>query len=419
MNSSIKISKSVEGLRDFIQKIKEYSEYQIQEVKLSSQDSWGIIDGVLSHNSKGFFQVAGLEKEEDPQIQQLILYQPQSALTGLIFHQMENEIFILLQARVEPGNTGIIQYGPTIQSTPANYLKLHGGKATSYISYFTSFELGANLITHSMQHDLGKRYYQKSKTHHYIKVDSFIETDENMIWASLKDIVSISQEDNFLNADLRSLLSVFNWDSLIKTPTLINTEESIHYLHSIRPEKYRLIALEKLQNWRMDDHGISPLDKETDSVKMFEFRCKNREVGKWFQPLFCVNGKGLVQLVVKEENKEYFFLLKIGKEPGISTNHAFHPSYHAYSDEEHKSIEDCQLVSEMTQCDEGGRFFQNDCNYQILKPKSTFIKSDSQLWVSRTHLKELLASSNMCSFQLRCISSMILKILNPEFFNKG
>lgn len=418
MNSSVKISKSVEGLRAFIQKIKEYSEYQIQEVKLASQDSWGILDGVLSHKSKGFFQVVGLEKEDDLQIQHLILYQPQSALTGLIFHQLENEIFILLQARVEPGNTGIIQYGPTIQSTPANYLKLHGGKATSYISYFTSFGLGANLITHSMQHDLGKRYYQKSKTHHYIKVDSFIETDENMIWASLKDIISLSLEDNFLNADLRSLLSVFNWDSQIKTQTVIPAEKSINYSLHTQPKKYRLIALEKLQNWRLDDYGISPLNSENEYVKMFEFRCKNREVSRWTQPLFCVKGKGLVQLVIKEEDNEYFFLLKIEKEPGISSNHAFYPSYLGYPDEEQIPIENCHLVSEMIQCDEGGRFFQNDSIYQILLPKSTFIKNGSQFWVSRLQLKELLASSNMCSFQLRCISSMILNILNPSFFSK-
>ncbi len=416
MNNSLKITQSVEELRNFIQKIKKYSEYHIEEVELTSQDSWGIIDGVLSHKSKGFFQVVGLENEDDPQIQQLILYQPQSALTGLIFHQSENEVYILLQARVEPGNTGIIQYGPTIQSTPANYLKLHGGKATSYISYFTSFVAGTNLITHSMQHDLGKRYYQKSKTHHYIKTDSLIETEENMIWASLKDILILCQEDNLLNADLRSLLSVFNWDSLVKKPVAAPNDKTTFYFPPNQSEKHHLITLDKLRNWKLDDHGVSPLGNENDSIKMFEFRCKNREVSRWSQPLLCVKGKGLVQLVMKEENNEYFFLLMIEKEAGISTSHAFYPSFLAYPDEEQKPIENCQLVSEITQCDEGGRFYQNDSVYQVLIPNMNFRKNDSQIWFSKAQLKELLASSNMCSFQLRCISSMILPILNPSIF---
>lgn len=414
MNNSPKISKSVEDLRDFVQQIKEYSKYHIREIKLSSQEAWSILDGVLSHKSRGFFQVTGLEKDDDPQIQQLILFQPQSALTGLIFHQLESEIFILLQARVEPGNTGIIQFGPTIQSTPANYLKLHGGKATSYISYFTSFMPGANLITHSMQHDLGRRYYQKSKTHHYIEVDSFLETDENMIWASLKDIVALCHEDNLLNADFRSLLSVFNWDRLLQDGSSNRNEEPPLLFPSIQPEKHHLISLDKLRNWSLDENGIYPHGSEHDFVKMFEFECTNREVTKWSQPLFCVKGVALAQLVMKEEKNEHFFLLTLKNEPGISTDYAFYPSYLANPEEEQKTLENCQLVSEMIQCDEGGRFYQNDCLYQILKPEKDFVKKDSQFWVSRAQFKDLLASSNTCSFQLRCISSMILPILNPN-----
>ncbi|MEB2786437.1 NDP-hexose 2,3-dehydratase family protein [Algoriphagus persicinus] len=414
MKTYLKIAKSVNDLRRFIKEIIDYSEYTIREVPLTSQDSWGIIDGILSHKSKGFFQVTGLEEQGDSQIQQLILYQPQSALTGLIIHKLEDDIFVLLQARVEPGNTGIIQYGPTIQSTPANYLKLHGGKATSYISYFTGFEDGANLITHSMQHDLGKRYFQKSKTHHYIEVDSLIDTDENMIWASLRDISSLCHEDNLVNADLRSLLSVFNWDSLTNKQFNNPADVDSIFLPSVRSKKYKLTKLEKLRNWKLDQIGISPLGSEKDYVRMFEFCCRNREVSKWTQPLYCVHGRGLVQLVVKEENNDYYFLVSIAEECGISTNYAFYPTYFAYPGEDQNAIVGCHILSEMIQCDEGGRFYQNDSLYQLLKPTNNFNKNNTQIWVSIAQLKGLLSASNICSFQLRCISSMILPILNPS-----
>ncbi|MCR9084629.1 MAG: NDP-hexose 2,3-dehydratase family protein, partial [Cyclobacteriaceae bacterium] len=136
---------SNETLLDFLKVTKEKSEFVLKEIEFKSQNQWDFSDGALSHTSKGFFQVIGVENLADRSDQKLMLYQPQSALTGLIITRQHNELYVLLQARVEPGNTGVIQFGPTIQSTPANYLRLHGGKATAYIEYFTSFVPGCNL----------------------------------------------------------------------------------------------------------------------------------------------------------------------------------------------------------------------------------------------------------------------------------
>src|SRR5690606_41731347 len=95
----------------------------------------------LSHSSKGFVHVCGLQHQETKE-QKLVLFQPQSALTGLAIHRKENKVYILLQARIEPGNTKVGQYRPTIQSTPANYVRLHGRTATAGVDWFTPYESG-------------------------------------------------------------------------------------------------------------------------------------------------------------------------------------------------------------------------------------------------------------------------------------
>ena len=104
----------------------------------------------------------------------------QSLLSHL--RKEEGNIYVLVQARIEPGNSRIGHFGPTIQSTPANYMRLHGGKSTPYLEYFFGCKpKDARVIGNSMQYDLGKRYYQKSKTLIYVEVPEFLETDENMI----------------------------------------------------------------------------------------------------------------------------------------------------------------------------------------------------------------------------------------------
>lgn len=416
-SKACRIAKSKEDLLEYLGLIQSLSNYQLSKVRLDEQHAWNIQDGVLSHSSKGFFQVIGLKNRQNPQEEKLMLYQPQSALTGLLIFLFDGKPYVLLQARVEPGNTGIIQFGPTIQSTPANYLKLHGGKATAYVNFFTQFSPDCQLLTHSMQHDLGSKYFQKSKTHHYLLAKDWIDTEENMIWASLEAISGLLERDNCLNADLRSLLSVMDWEMYFNPfsnshfQVLDNTN-----IHIPRID-FEMVPLEKLTQWEIDSEGIVPADTQPTSVHLYHFSCTNREVAAWSQPLFEVSSKGLVQLYFRKAKNEYEFLLTLGKEAGISTPYAFYPSRISLPEENHVplSITSGQVIRELVQCDEGGRFYQNDNLYQLIAVENPELQPN-QIWIGKSRLKQLLQASNQCSFQLRCAASMALDILNPGVF---
>lgn len=414
---SLRKAENAQGLIDFLSETKKDSQYELQEIKFADQSAWSLRDGIISHQSNGFFQVIGLENQDDPTDQKLMLYQPQSALTGLIFCKTGNTIFVLLQARVEPGNTGVIQYGPTIQSTPANYLKLHGGKATAYVEYFTSYIPGCHLITHSMQHDLGGKYYQKSKTHHYLEVKELIETQENMIWASIPAIKNLLQEDNILNADLRSLLAVFDWDNYWwqskKYIAIYTLPAADHYPLST----YKMTPLDKLKDWEITDKGIESKNGQSTGLGFYKFSATNREVSSWTQPLFQVAGQGIVQLIYKKVDDLIFFLVSLDWEVGISTQQVLYPSY--YFSPENSSLssphQDGQLIAEIIQCDEGGRFYQNETVYQLIE-NSNILPNENQFWLISDNLSYCLNQSNICSFQLRCASSIALPLIHPISF---
>ncbi len=418
-NAVCRTAESKEDLENFLEEIKTISNYELNQIDLNEQQAWSIRDGALSHSSNGFFQVIGLKNTQNPEKEKLMLYQPQSALTGLLIYPEGKNLFILLQARVEPGNTGVIQYGPTIQSTPANYLKLHGGKTTAYVNFFTQYNPDCQLITHSVQHDLGSKYFQKSKTHHYLLAKDWIATEENMIWASMEALIQVMEKDNFLNADLRSLLSVMDWEMyFLPTQTPIPSGDWKYPKTLPAASYYQFAALEDLANWNINPTGILPTTNEPTSVHLYHFSCTNREVSAWSQPLFEVNSKGTIQLFLRETEEEPEFLISTGKEVGISTPLAYYPSRMSLPEEHHTPIFDTpgQVIRQLIQCDEGGRFFQNDNLYQLILVEDWPAESN-QIWIRKSQLKHLLQASNHCSFQLRCAASLALDLLNPGLFN--
>ena len=78
---NMNIAHSAQDLDKFLEDTIKYSSFNLQEVKFSEQDDWNFKHGALSHKTGGFFDVIGIE--DSLGTEHLLLYQPQSALTGL------------------------------------------------------------------------------------------------------------------------------------------------------------------------------------------------------------------------------------------------------------------------------------------------------------------------------------------------
>lgn len=421
--TSIKIAADLTELRDFLTKTIEEASLELTRIKISEQDHWGLHNGVLAHKTGGFFQVAGAVNDAD-QENHLVLYQPQSALTGLILFRDAGEILVLVQARVEPGNTKEGQYGPTIQSTAANFLQLHGGRPTTYADMFRCFHPAANALGTSTHFDLGKRYFHKCKLHNYLEARKPIPTLENMIWAPLRVLVDALSVDAFLNTDLRSLLAVFDWD-LFTGPDIDRGSHSPDLGHSnggfaasvLGPRRWQLTELEDLQGWELTDKGVADRCDSGVWVDMFRVSCGTREVSEWSQPLMCAANRGLVALVVREVNGRCEFLISDETEFGISGQHTLLPSFVSYPGENHDQLERFkhggEVMAEILQSEEGGRFYRNESLYRLIMAGEDIQLRPNHRWVGADTLKRILNSSCKASIQLRCACSMALPYLNP------
>ncbi len=413
------IIRSPHELRAFLQSTLDKSGFELTPVSMTDQTDWNFIDGVLAHRSRGFFEVVGIR---DHAGEKLMLYQPQSAVTGLTLARDARGWYLLLQARVEPGNTGIGQYGPTVQSTPANFYRVHGGKKSEGMDWFLHQVPGSRMIHSSMQLDLGGRYLLKSKWHNYVILDRLTAAPPYMCWCSLPAIFAVLKESNFLNADLRSLLAVFDWEHFCLGKTrALHTQDlaplQFRYQNqAMHSGHYEMVPLSKLEHWRCTDRGVEPEDSTGLGVMLYKVNSITREVKTWTQPLMKAGGTGRVLLYTRETASGPEFLVSVIREPGITGQTVIGPSRLVYPGEEVPETETADGVvrREFWQCDEGGRFLQHDSLYQIIEVDPGFPTVDYEFWVSVGGLKHILASSNVAAFQLRCISSALLDVLHSD-----
>ncbi len=427
MKVPLRIAETTEALNTFLEDTVRTSELKLQRIRLSDQDQWAMKQGVLSHFSNGFFHVAGLRNQRS-QEEHLVLYQPQSALTGLAIFRENHQVYVLLQARVEPGLSNIGQYGPTIQSTAANYMRMHGGNKTSYLELFRSFSPIANPLANNIQFDLGKRYFQKNKILSYLELDTLIETEENMIWVPLQVVAEEVARDNYLNPDLRSLLSCFDWDLFREsydaggqTAPAQRASGLDFPANLLGNNEWRLVTLDELAGWDVQDESIADVSESGIWVDIYHVSCFNREVRAWTQPLMSCSSRGLVILFVRKVEERFEFLVSIDSEFGISGQRTVLPSIAVYPGDSHNTSIGLSgteiLLAEMAQSEEGGRFYNNESLYQVHLITEDFDTTPQQQWVTSETLKSILKSSTTASIQLRCIASLVLDLINPHSFS--
>ena len=121
-------------LRDRLKK----GNFKVQRTVLHRLPEWSFDKGRTKffHKSNNFFKVRGLifENELIPseRIEQPIVEQPENGVLGFLRKDINNECYLLVQSKFEPGNPNLLQLSPTIQATFSNLTKVHGGNHPKY-----------------------------------------------------------------------------------------------------------------------------------------------------------------------------------------------------------------------------------------------------------------------------------------------
>jgi oxidase EvaA len=183
----------------------------LDEVRDWSRDA----QGNVRHKTGQFFGVEGVRIEsgdlrEVASWDQPIYTQPEGGILGLAARETaEHGVQFLLQAKAEPGNLGVLQLCPTIQSTWSNIRRAHAGKRPPMVEVLTA-ETGVRIVYRAEHNEEGGRFWRKSNENVIAFVDDegVIETDLKMFcWTSLSQIKELALMDNIVSPFVKTILA--------------------------------------------------------------------------------------------------------------------------------------------------------------------------------------------------------------------
>jgi len=172
--------------------------------------------GNVRHKSGQFFGIEGVRIESASDLREVkswdqpIYTQLDGGLLGLVARETaQSGVEFLLHAKAEPGNIGILQLGPTVQSTWSNVRRAHAGKLPPMVEVLTA-KAGVRIVYRAEHNEEGGRFWQKSNENVVAFVDDerVIETDLTMFcWSSLGQIKELALMDNVLNPFVKTILA--------------------------------------------------------------------------------------------------------------------------------------------------------------------------------------------------------------------
>ncbi|MCP4621292.1 MAG: hypothetical protein GY844_33240 [Bradyrhizobium sp.] len=171
--------------------------------------------GNVRHKTGQFFGVEGVRIEsgdlrEVASWDQPIYTQPEGGILGLIARETPDAgVQFLLYAKAEPGNIGVLQLAPTVQSTWSNIRRAHGGKPSPMLEVLTA-KAGVRTIYRAEHNEEGGRFWRKSNENVIVFVDDerVIQSDMALFcWASLSQIKELALIDNVLSPFVKTIIA--------------------------------------------------------------------------------------------------------------------------------------------------------------------------------------------------------------------
>ncbi|MEV0275035.1 NDP-hexose 2,3-dehydratase family protein [Streptomyces sp. NPDC050610] len=404
--------------------------------------------GDLAHESGRFFRVEGLRVTTDHPAHgswtQPIINQPEIGLLGIVVTYFDGVPYCLLQAKMEPGNVNTVQLSPTAQATRSNYTRVHGGRATPYLEYFTGPRRGRVLVD-SIQSEQGSWFLCKSNRNIVVEVAEDVPLLDNFRWVSIDQLHGLLRQDNTVNMDTRTVLSCLPFapagrgpraegdggdayrrallSSLTRDPWSLHTADDI--LGWLAETKARRLFVRRhtplglVGGWHRSADAISHAEGRYFQVIAVDVTAGSREVSHWTQPMFAPTGRGRVAFVVRPVKGVLHVLmharLSAGYRDGVELAptvqctpgnlaglpDAARPRFLDFV----READPRRIRYDAVQSEEGGRFHRAETRHQIIDGGDDFPLDvpEEYRWMTVRQLTGLLRHSNYLNIEARSL----------------
>ena len=431
---------------------------RVEPIPRSHSKEW-IFDGRrLRHVTGGFFAVvgAGLYRggERQPEFDQPLIDQPEIGILGFLVRPGSEGREVLVQAKPEPGNVGLVQAAPSVQATESNYRRRHHGAPTPFLEHFLSPGPGT-ILADSHQSEQGTRFLGKYNRNMVVAVSPLANRGEGpaLRWFPLAELLALLTRDFDVNTDARSVLASAPWRILASAGTppfrrwrghgglgesllssyeapaerrALSTDRIIDRLDRLRRTAdfhTAVVDLADLRDWEITDPTIASTRRPAFAISHFRVSTTEREVAGWDQPLVVSSPEARVCLLAQERGGVLHFLFMARSELGFRERFQYGPSIQDVPGEAPSVASHAQqaanLVAALSEAetllsarhsDEGGRFFRCVAHYSLdlLPPDVTIELEDNLAWMTLGQIESLIARPGFFSNEARSLVSMPL-----------
>ncbi len=389
------------------------SNFHLEWIPLSKSRFWCFKKGKIVHKSGRFFKIIGLANQP-------FIDQREIGTLGFLIRKTKQKNEILVQAKIEPGNSHIIQLAPTCQATESNSLMIHGGKEPPFSHLFTKEH--PRIINSTLQSEQGTRFYKKHNRNILAFYSESLKLPDSHRWIPVDTLLNLLSANYIVNTDARSVLVCSMWGKLVNhTPfTSHNTNFSNELLFSyeqktenaefkkmkkeitiMRRKKYinKIISLDQLPNWKITDFGIDSLEKKLFKIRYIKIIAKSREVPEWDQPIIDSYNEAKVDLICGRVDGVLHFYFEIIHEPGLYNNAELSPAV--------INCPTAKVIKSVLQSDEGGRFFKDVTKYRIIDVGKANTKLQGY-WLNLAQIQKLVQKNGWFTNEARSAISLLL-----------
>ena len=338
---------------------------------------WIVDGGILKNSQADYFSIGLREPEIGNRL--LMMEQTEPALVMLLAADIDGVESVLLNLRTEPGLIGLTNLSTTIQSTPSNYLRRHGGKATPFIDVALDPEEFGTVLYDGAQFDWGDYYVYKTKRFLIVKLSAPAPAPEGYIWVSRAAVQRLLLEDNLITNDLRVCLPY-----LLKSGTPATDSDASQPV----PERSSVVT--------RPDFSTSVVDSRGVRVGFFRTTTEAREVKSWVQPLLMPNEPMAIRLSTTGPPSGRLFAVEKRTQPGLLGRQLWFPA----------ATRPGTVIRQVTTSAEGGRFWRFQIDVDVQRVDRPDNPGTETAWLTVEQLTSLVAAPLLTSLELRMAWSL-------------
>lgn len=359
---------------------------------------WIVDGGLLRHSQTNYFSIGLYAGDQGEPL--LLMEQTETALVMLLVAEVDGRDAVLLSLRTEPGLIGLTNLTATIQSTPSNYLRKHGGRGTPFIEIAGDPDAHGTVLHDGEQYDWGEYYHGKTKRFLVVRLDVPVDAPAGFRWVPMDTARALLLEDNLVTNDLRVLLTLVEARSSGEAngPHAVKTTG--------RGPRLRSIGFEP---GVVDSRGIS--------VSFFSTQTETREVRRWVQPLLVPINPISIRLPFVRTSAGTRFAVERRSQPGLLGHELWFPA----DVRDSRTGRDARIVRTVRTSAEGGRFWKQAIEISLVElaaeveaevdsaaPAENLPRVEARAsWMSDDELSSLVAQPLQTSLELRMAWSLV------------